>query len=357
MPNSERRNRRRDGGARRLATGGAALLMLAGVVTTGAAHAGAVHASTVHATSARAHDACRPRTLVLSAMPVELSPLLATEKVARTVTAGGHNFYVGRLRGHRVILALTGIGPVNARHTTRAAIKRFRCGHHRGIKAAVFSGVAGGDFIGDVTVPRRWTQDAGKHFFGVDHRMLRAAKRVARHHLPLERKTPVGDPLCLCLNSTPALTTVNVTHKPRVEIGGAGQTTDPFSGKAFPCVPAGGDVFGCDPCPVREDVARDVKQFVPGVIPLLNPSFFAGYLSASSSESPKYVAEDEETAAVDAVATHHHVRFLGIRAVSDGGGDPLHLPGFPAEFFYYRQLAADNAALTTLAFLKTWSSR
>jgi hypothetical protein len=45
------------------------------------------------------------------------------------------------------------------------------------------------------------------------------------------------------------------------------------------------------------------------------------------------------------------VPFIGFRAVSDGGGDPLHLPGFPVQFFYYRQLAADNAARVTLAFL------
>jgi len=38
--------------------------------------------------------------------------------------------------------------------------------------------------------------------------------------------------------------------------------------------------------------------------------------------------------------------------VSDGGGDPLGLPGFPVQFFYYRQLAADNAALVTAAVLK-----
>jgi nucleoside phosphorylase len=90
---------------------------------------------------------------------------------------------------------------------------------------------------------------------------------------------------------------------------------------------------------------------------MIDPRFFSGYMSASGSESARYVVEDEETAAVDAVATSHQVPFLGFRAVSDGGGDPLHLPGFPAEFFYYRQLAADNAALTTLAFLSAWSPK
>ena len=215
--------------------------------------------------------------------------------------------------------------------------------------------MAGGDFIGDVIVPTRWTQDAGKHVVGVSRPMLAAARKAAHRHVPLERKTPVGDPLCACATSSDAVTTVQVTHKPRIEFGGTGQTTDPFAGHRLPCVPGGGDVFGCDPCPKPQDLAGETQQFLSGAGSMIDPRFFTGYLSASGSESGKYVVEDEETAAVDAVATAHHVPFLGFRAVSDGGGDPLHLPGFPVEFFYYRQLAADNAALTTLAFLSAWS--
>jgi hypothetical protein len=218
----------------------------------------------------------------------------------------------------------------------------------------VFSGVAGGDFIGNVTVPKRWTLDAGKHFYGVNHHLLRVARRTARHGVALEQKTPVGDPLCACVTNPDTLTTVSVTHKPRIEIGGAGQTTDPFSGKALPCAPGGGDVFGCDPCPRNKQLAQHGSNFASGILPFVDPGFFTGYFAASSGQAQKYVAEDEETAAVDAVAHRHHVPFLGFRAVSDGGGDPLNLPGFPAQFFYYRQLSADNAALTTLAFLKTW---
>jgi nucleoside phosphorylase len=65
-------------------------------------------------------------------------------------------------------------------------------------------------------------------------------------------------------------------------------------------------------------------------------------------------AQDEETAAVAEVAAQHGVPFLGIRAVSDGHGDPLHLPGFPSQFFVYRQLAANNAAAVTTAFIERW---
>jgi hypothetical protein len=41
------------------------------------------------------------------------------------------------------------------------------------------------------------------------------------------------------------------------------------------------------------------------------------------------------------------VPFLGVRAVSDGAGDPLGDRGFPVQFFDYYVLAARNAATVT----------
>jgi nucleoside phosphorylase len=314
--------------------------------------------STASANPVSRHGACHARTLVLSAMPVELSPLLTKEKVHETVTIHHRAFYVGRLRHHGVILALTGIGPVNARHSTREALNHFRCAKTGSrISAIVFSGVAGGDFIGNVTVPTRWTKDAGKHFYGVNRGMLRVARKLARHHrVKLKQQNGAGDPMCACVADPDTVTTVSVTHKPRIEVGGKGQTTDPFSGEHLPCVPGGGDVFGCDPCPQMPRLSEEGGQSGKGFAKFANPKFLTGY-SSSSAEGPGYVAEDEETAAVDAVAHRHHLPFLGFRAVSDGGGDPLHLPGFPFQFFFYRQISADNAALTTLAFLKYWHHR
>ncbi|MFN8544711.1 MAG: hypothetical protein U0807_10995 [Candidatus Binatia bacterium] len=60
-----------------------------------------------------------------------------------------------------------------------------------------------------------------------------------------------------------------------------------------------------------------------------------------------------ETAAVAAVAAARGVPFLGVRGVSDGTGDPLGLPGFPAQFFAYYRLAADNAAAVVARLLAT----
>jgi hypothetical protein len=33
------------------------------------------------------------------------------------------------------------------------------------------------------------------------------------------------------------------------------------------------------------------------------------------------------------------------------------LPGFPFQFFFYKQIAADNAAIATIDFLRAWSRR
>jgi nucleoside phosphorylase len=333
--------------SRRLLGAVLGVALIGGAVTTGVATA---RPAPTH------HRGCHGRTLVLSAMPVELSPLLTKEKVNKTVIIDDHAFYKGRLSGRRVILALTGIGPVNAHHVTKEAVQHFRCANgRRVIRAIVFSGVSGGDFIGNVLVPTRWTKNAGKRFYGVSHGMVRAVRRLKHHHrVPLMQKTGAGDPLCACVTDPDAVKSVSVTHKPRIEIGGKGQTTDPFSGEALPCVPGGGDVFGCDPCPRSKRLAQESGKSAKGLAKFAKPSFLTGYFAASGSETKAYVAEDEETAAVDAVAHHRHIPFLGFRAVSDGGGDPLGLPGFPFQFFYYRQISADNAALTTMAFLKAW---
>jgi nucleoside phosphorylase len=311
-------------------------------------------------------SACNNPVLVLSAMPIEISPLLSAATITKTVTVADRSFYVGTLRGHNVVLAMTRIGPVNATATTQLALKTFRCGSRPAFGAAVFSGVAGGDYIGDVAVPDRWTLDNGKSWLPVDPTMLTAARTLEHKNIGLERKTPVGDPLCTCVIDPDTVATNAVLHKPVVEVGGNGQTTDPVGGHAVPCVPGDNDIAGCAPCPVAKHVKRDVTDFPTGVVPFVEPNWIAGYFSGTGGSSQyKYVAEDEETAAVDKVVTAAQIPFIGFRAASDAttptarhtkGGDPLYLPGFPVTFAYYRQLASDNAAIATMAFLQAWKS-
>jgi nucleoside phosphorylase len=78
-------------------------------------------------------------------------------------------------------------------------------------------------------------------------------------------------------------------------------------------------------------------------------------VSSGGSGSGQFIESDDETGAVAAVANSHRVPFIGFRGISDGSPDPLMLPGFPAQFVVYDQLAADNAAAMTLAFVGAWS--
>lgn len=336
---------------RRRLRGAASAVVLAGVL---ASMAGLGPATPVRAATT---PSCTPRLLVLSAFPAEIGGLLAAATVnpSATVNVDGRNFYTGRLAGNDVVLALTGIGLVNANRTAQAAVDHFRCGATTAISGIVFSGVAGGrTYIGDVTVPARWTEDGGATWLRVDPTMLSVARGVAGSSLPLERDAPLGDPACACIDPH-AIKPLRLPHVPTVIAGGDGTSADPFGGRAFFCVPSGGDVFGCAPCRPPAGSAPDVPRFATGVLPFVDPAFFLSYFNSPSPPTTSYDASDMETAAVARVAARSHIPFIGFRAVSDGKGDPLMLPGFPFQFFVYRQLAADNAATVTIAFLRSWA--
>jgi nucleoside phosphorylase len=299
---------------------------------------------------------CESRLLVLSAMPVEIDPLIAAAKLdlERTVVVHDRKFYVGTLQGNDVILALTGIGILNAEQATTDAFATFRCGDESAIKGVVFSGVAGGDWIGDVAVPTTWTED-GKTFYGADKTMLKTAQLVARRgSAKLTPDVGAGDPACVCTDPH-AVEPVTLAHKPELLIGGKGISSDPFNGRQLPCFPEGGDVFGCEPCKLRTTEPPNLAGFADGIRPFLDPGFFTGYFAAPPAADPSYKSQDMESAAVGRVTKANHRPFIIFRGVSDGQGDPLMLPGFPFQFFAYRQIAADNAAIATLAFLQEWS--
>jgi nucleoside phosphorylase len=185
--------------------------------------------------------------------------------------------------------------------------------------------------------------------------MLTTARRIARGStLGLERKTPVGDALCACVDPS-TVKTVELAYQPRVIVGGEGISADPFGGRKLPCFPSGGDVFGCEPCMEQTHDPAHVQAFVPGILPFVDPAFFTDYFAnQGGAADPQWESQDMETAAVAAVAADKGTPFIAFRAASDGGGDPLGLPGFPFQFFFYRQLAADNAATAAMAFLQAY---
>src|SRR5437867_9984311 len=82
----------------------------------------------VPAASAAAPQTCAPRLLVFSAFPGEIDHLLTSATISKTEVLDGRAFYVGKLQGNDVALALTGIGLVNAKQAADSAFDHFRCG-------------------------------------------------------------------------------------------------------------------------------------------------------------------------------------------------------------------------------------
>ncbi len=93
---------------------------------------------------------------VLSAMQEELQALIPLLDQARRVSIGGREFHRGRIHGHDVVLALSGIGKVAAALSTTLALAHFDA------RALVFTGVAGGlgdgVAIGDLVLARELLQ-------------------------------------------------------------------------------------------------------------------------------------------------------------------------------------------------------
>jgi nucleoside phosphorylase len=297
--------------------------------------------------------ACAERLLVLSAFPGEIDHLLAAATDVQTDVVDGRSFFVGRLKDNDVVLALTGIGLVNATTTTASALDHYDCGDDPGITGIVFSGVSGGKtFIGDVTIPARWTLDDGDTWMATDPAMFAVAQGVSA---TLSQVAPLGDAACVGVDPD-LVQAIPMPHPPVIIAGGDGASADGFGGRAFPCFPAGGDVFGCEPCRAPTHQIPDIERFANDALPFVDPAFFVEYPQQPMPAEGAYDAVDMETAAAAKVAADAGVPFIAFRALSDGLGDPLSLPGFPFQFFVYRQLAANNAAAVALAFLDAWSA-
>ncbi len=105
----------------------------------------------------RARRASPARPLaVFSAMHEELHALIPLLEGAQQVKLAGRLFHTGRMQGHEVVLALSGIGKVAAAISTTLAIQHFNA------RALVFTGVAGGlgdaIAIGDIVLARELLQ-------------------------------------------------------------------------------------------------------------------------------------------------------------------------------------------------------
>jgi nucleoside phosphorylase len=299
------------------------------------------------------------RVLILSAYPTEGATLLAAAAPVKEVGVfNDRRFFAGTIAGKNVVMGLTGIGVVNADLTTRAVLAYLEDSDLR-VKGIVFSGVAGSTYnIGDVVVPDHWTDDlehSARPYppYRVNRRLYRIARRLPGT-VALDANLHAEDQACTGLRSELS-TPIRVEDDPQLRInrGDEGHSSDPYGGRAVPCfTPDGGFLLGCEACgapPGGPGVGGDPTPF-------LDPSFFMGlFQSFAPGEGGSAVIQDMETAAVARVATEKRIPFIVFRGVSDGRGDPLMLPPIPyLQFVVYQQLAADNAAAATRAFLAAW---
>lgn len=277
-----------------------------------------------------------PRILVLTAMPLELTPLLERSDVADTVVLKGRRHYLATLGDVPVVLVAAGISMVNATLGAQAAIDHFEI---TGIVVCGIAGAPGPDStIGDVAVPAQWGQyqehvfteenrggwrrgwrspDMGsfgmmypqpvrvvrpegaadeeslQFWFGVDAVMLEVARAVRMLPIDLQRCNAAG----IC-----------VDEDPRILVGGNG-----VSGPTF----VDDDEYG----------AWVWQTFRPDAL-------------------------DMETAAVAHVALVNGLPYLGVRAVSDlAGAEPL-----ANRVTTFGAMAAANAAAVTEAWLRAWAA-
>jgi nucleoside phosphorylase len=265
------------------------------------------------------YEACSPTpaplVAVFTAFPRETAPFIDRMQTSETLTIQRWRFDVGTLGGARIVVVRTGIGKKNARLAARIVAERFRP------VAMVFSGVAGSYLnIGDVAVPVTWVERPSNATVQSDPALLAIAEQVAAAPPPFVQcgpVPPVAPTQTVCL------------QPPKLVVGGTGSTSDPYGENDFLCLPGSDDVFGCAPDPLA--ARGGAPRIARGAEPL--------------------AAVDMESASVARVADEFGIPFIAFRAVSDGAGDPLNLPGFPGQFFHYYAIAADNAAAATIAFL------
>lgn len=268
---------------------------------------------------------------VLSAFPAEMAAVLERMEIVGTRGVQGHTFRVGRLGGRLVVVGMTGIGLVNAAEVTRILLDAFA------VRGVVVSGVAGSPLlVGDVTAAASWAFEGDDARFAATPDWLeRAAAAAAAGAIALEdcAIVPAGAPFAAPRPGD----RVCLPTRPRVVVGGIGESGDPYGDRPFACIPGSGDVFDCDgaePRPFASDGAGGARP--------------AALVRAADDGR---VAIDMETAAIAREATARGLPFIAFRAVSDGVGDPLGLAGPYEQFFAYYRLASRNAAAATEAFL------
>jgi len=271
-----------------------------------------------------------PRLAIVSAFDAELVKLRDSATLTGRQILNGRTVWIGKLRGHDVVLLLSGYSMINATLTSQSLFDHFR------IKAVIFSGIAGGVNpgldVGDVTVPAQWGSYQEQHFGRKTDTSFDAGRRPEAfgHYgmmFPRSASVPVrGIPDSLESKFWFPVDTTYLRYAKAV----AGEVT-------------------LKKCASTEACLAHQPKIVTGGNGVSGPTFVdnAEY-RAWVWQTFKADALDMETSAVAHVAYVNHVPFIAFRSLSDlaGGG-----PG-ANEGKTFGKLAADNSATVVLAYLK-----
>ena len=224
---------------------------------------------------------------ILSALPEEQQGLSQALTQPRQIQHAGRQFTQGKLHGHDVVLAMSGIGKVAAATATTALIERF------GAQRLVFTGVAGGlgeqVRVGDVVVAQQFLQH------DMDARPL------------FERWQVPGyvSPLFAC---DPAMTQA-LQQSAQACVDAAAHWQEPLLGDHRPQAHAGLLVSG--------------DQFM---VSAQHSALLRSELQAAQHHA---LAVEMEGAAIAQVCADYGVPFAAVRTISDRADDNAHVD-FPA---------------------------
>ena len=220
-------------------------------------------------------------TAILSALPEEQAGLLAQLEDARRHTVASRDFWLGRLQGRPVVLALSRIGKVSASLTASVLIG------HLGVSRIVFTGVAGGLApgvrVGDVVVAEDFIQHD-----------LDASPQFPRYEVPLYGRARFAcEPALTSLLSTAAMQALGPDSTAAMGL--------PAGAKVHSGLIASGDLF------VSSAEASRALQ------------------SALRSAGHEALAVEMEGAAVAQVCADYDIPFAAMRTISDRADDTAYI--------------------------------
>lgn len=277
-----------------------------------------------------------PRIAIMSAFDAEWRALQAATEITGTQVVNNRTLYFGRLRGHDVVLLLSGFSMVNAAMTTQALLDRVP------VQAVVFSGIAGGVNpglnVGDVTVPAQWGNYQEQVF----------ARETPRGFVPARKTTDFGGYGMMF----PQGTSVTVHGAPADSL--VRQFWFPVDSMALGVARRVSSRVTLKRCDGDGRCLAHTPKIVVGGNGVSGPTFvdnaaYREWVWATFRAD----ALDMESSAVALVAQENRVPFIAFRSLSDLAGGNAE----DNEARVFGRLAAENSAAVVLAFLESLPRR